>query len=331
MNKYLAFFLKCIAASLPLLLLAAFTGLFPLAYMDGEYPSWRYTKRVQTGREKIDGFDASKACLILGDSRAMADLIPDKLGADTCNLAVGGATSIEMYYTLRHYIENYGRPESVIIMFAPFHYSYMDNFWTRTVYFNHLTLPEAFKVYREGLRLGSVTVSEREKGLSGIISMYLKLPDSYMPALINSRFIGRYAENSEKYRDLSEQRGHGLFGTGNGSSDLNYESNYTELDTTGDFGLLYLYTTRLLELCRDNNIRTILAQPPMNEASYKELNDDYIGQYTRLIESLSDIYAGAVISPEIPCYDNSLFGDSSHLNERGARIFTEEFKNEYDL
>ena len=207
----------------------------------------------------------------------------------------------------------------------------MDNFWTRTVYFHHLAPAEAIRVYFEGKRYGSKAICEREKGLSSIISMYLYFPDSYMPAVINSGFIGRYQVNSEAYEDLARSRGHGLFGTDYGSSDLNYEANYTGLDTERDYAILKLYMERLLTLCRDYKIRTILLQPPMNEASYKMLNDDYVSQYTGLIESLKDFYPEAEISSEIPCYDNGLFGDSSHLNKKGAIIFTEEFMNEYDL
>ena len=317
-------------ALLPVFALILYTAVLPFGYMDGEYPSWRYTKELQSGRVLKAG-DALDATLILGDSRAMADMVPALMGEQVYNLAVGGATGIEMYYTLKHYIGKEGVPENVIIMFAPFHYSYMDNFWTRSVYFHHLTLPEALTVYREGKLLGSKTVTDREKGVSSIISMSLRFPDSYMPAILNSRFIGRYRDNAESYAAICKDRGHGLFGKEDGSSDLNYEANYTEVDTDGDYGLLLLYMERLLDLCRENGIKTILIQPPMNEASFQRLNVDYVSQYKELIESLQASYPEAEIDSEIPCYSNALFGDSSHLNEKGAKIFTEEFMNEYDI
>ena len=317
---------------MPVIVFIIYTVVLPFGYMDEEYPSWKYTKDIENGREKLSEQGTLDAItLILGDSRAMADFIPEEMDKGVYNLAVGGATGVEMYYTLKHYIENESVPENVIIMFAPFHYTYMDNFWTRTVYFHHLAPGEAIRVYCEGKCLGSNAVCERKKGLSSIISMYLCFPDSYMPAVINSGFIGRYRANSEAYDELALSRGHGLFGTDDGSSELNYEANYTGLDTERDYAILKLYIERLLTLCRVHEIRTILIQPPMNEASFKMLNDDYISQYSELIESLKDIYPEAEISSMIPCYDNGLFGDSSHLNEKGAIIFTKEFMNEYDL
>ena len=331
-NIYFTFFFKCILALMPVIVFIIYTAVLPFGYMDEEYPSWKYTKDIEAGRGKLSENEGpGDITLILGDSRAMADLIPEDMDKGVYNLAVGGATGVEMYYTLKHYIENESVPENVIIMFAPFHYSYMDNFWTRSVYFHHLTLPEAIKVYSEGIRLDSNAVCERDKGLSSIISMYLCFPDSYMPAALNSGFIGRYQANRQAYEDISQSRGHGLFGTEEGSSELNYEANYTELDTGRDYGILKLYMERLLSLCRDNEIRTILVQPPMNEASYESLNDDYVSQFSGLIESFKELYPEAEISSEIPCYDNGFFGDASHLNEKGAIKYTKEFMNEYDL
>ena len=192
---------------MPVIVFIIYTVVLPFGYMDEEYPSWKYTKDIENGREKLSEQGTLDAItLILGDSRAMADFIPEEMDKGVYNLAVGGATGVEMYYTLKHYIENESVPENVIIMFAPFHYTYMDNFWTRTVYFHHLAPGEAIRVYCEGKRLGSNAVCERKKGLSSIISMYLCFPDSYMPAVINSGFIGRYRANSEAYDELALSR-----------------------------------------------------------------------------------------------------------------------------
>lgn len=321
------FLLKCIAAALPALFVIGFTLACPFGYMDEEYPSWRYTKLMENGKEPLGHpVSADDVTLILGDSRAMADLIPAEMGDNVYNLAVGGATGIEMYYTLCHYIKKETVPKRVVIMFAPFHYSYMDNFWTRSIYFRHLTPREALRVYREGTGLNVSTMEDGEHGYSTIISAALGLPNLYMPALLNSRFTGRLSLNREKYDSMCRQRGHGLFGTADGSKDLNYESNYTAFDRTKDFSLLDLYMRRLLALCRENGIETVLMQPPMNRASYEELDADYVSQYTDYIDSLrSDAIPGAVIDPEILCYDNDLFGDSSHLNEKGARLYTAYF------
>ncbi len=60
MKKTLTFFAKCIAASLPFLLVILFTGLAPLCYMDSEYPARAYTREVIVS-------DTDYGTLILGD------------------------------------------------------------------------------------------------------------------------------------------------------------------------------------------------------------------------------------------------------------------------
>ena len=173
--------IKCIFALLPLIAVTGYTCLNPMGYMDEEYPSWHYTKMVQTGAEMP--MEKAEASLILGDSRAMADLVPAMLDENYVNLGVGGATTIEMYYTLKHYIEVNGTPKRAVIMFAPFHYSYMDNYENRTLYFHHLTFREAMELYTQGSSYKARVFEDFDR--FDILSMYLRLPDSYLPALIN--------------------------------------------------------------------------------------------------------------------------------------------------
>ena len=325
MKNAVRFTIKCILVLLPLFAVTGYTCLNPMGYMDGEYPSWHYTKMVQTGRELPA--DKADTALILGDSRAMADLVPVILGENYVNLGVGGATSIEMYHTLKHYIEVNGAPGRVIIMFAPFHYSYMDNYENRTLYFHHLTLREAMDLYSQGISYKARVFEDFDR--SDILSMYLRLPDSYLPALINSRGNGRYSVNKKLYEEQRTNRGHALYGTKDGCDDINYEANYTEMDRGGEHLLITCYFDRLLKLCSENGIDTIVLQPPMNEASYSRLDEGYVKEYQSYIRKFADDNPDILFETEIPCYDNAFFGDSSHLNERGAEVYTHGFIEKY--
>jgi len=315
--KNLKFFFKLILALLPVIAVVIYTALVPYGYMDSEYPAWRYTKDATN--------NSSFNTVILGDSRAMADLIPEELNDDACNLAVGGATSIEMYYTLKNYIKNNPVPENAIIMFASFHYTIIDNFWTRTVYFNYLSVSDMSDLYSYAKVTGSETLLK--KGYKNdLLSYRLRFVDKYLPALINSKFASRYAENRSIYNKVSTNYGYGEFGTADGCSDLNYETSYEKMHTTSDAVLLDVYMNRLLELCQDNNIKTTVAIPPMNKSSYEALHESYVEDFTSYLDELSYKYPSINIKKEIPCYDDSYFGDSSHLNNKGAVKFSTEFK-----
>lgn len=317
-------------AALPYILLTGYIWLFPFGYMDEEFPSWHYTKMVAEGKETpVDG---AEAVLILGDSRAMADIIPEMCGDNYVNLGIGGATTIEMYYTLRHYIENNGAPKKAFIMFAPFHYSYMDNYKTRTMYFHHLTYKEAMEVYSQARAAGYAgadPASFEELDTGAILSIYLRSPAVYLPALINARGYGRLSQNREKYSEQITDRGHALYGTMDGCDYPNYEASYEHMEKGGDHRIITVYFGKLLDLCRDNGIQTAVLQAPMNRASFDMLNSDYVSEYTSYIKAFAADHKDIIFETDIPCYDNCYFGDSSHLNGKGARLYTEELMNKY--
>lgn len=330
MKKFLVFAKKCILVALPFILVIAYTFILPMGYMDNEYPGRAYTKQVING-------PADYNTLILGDSRAVADIFTLDI-SDAATLANGGATAIENYYYLRDYIARHGAPKKCIIGFAPFHYTQIDNFWNRTVYFNDLTIGEMCEV-RKNARL--IAQSEQEGSDKGIvitggdtvdlISNRLRLPHVYMPALINSKFVGRYAENKNIYTQIRRAGGHQLYGTENGSSDLNYEVNYSSMDETADAKLIQKYLLMLLDLCRDNNIETYLISLPMNEASYEKLQESYALSLKMFLRSIRDMYPEIEVEIVQKEYKNEFFGDSSHLNEEGAKKFTKELKERYKL
>lgn len=360
MKTKLNFFLKLILAFIPALALVAFTAFMPMCYMDEEYPAWKYTMEAASG--KIMGFESdcygaeddleqvslhsngsSKQAsehakggskqsyphtVILGDSRAMADLIPDKFNESCINLAVGGATPVEMYYFYESYIKNNGVPETVVVMFAPFHYSYMDNYKTRTTYFNALSIGQKIEVTKNAKECGADAVLF-EDYIPYSISCRLRLPDVYLPAMYNAKFVGRRDVNTMAYENLVSSKGQGYFGTDDGNSDTAYEASYTQMADDGNGKLLKLYMEKLLALLDESGVQVILAQPPMNTTTYENLDEGYLAEYDAYIKSLCKDYENIIFSADMIEYDCEYFGDSSHLNEKGANKFSEEFCTKY--
>lgn len=334
--KNTKFIFKLILALAPLIAVVLFTALYPYGYMDEEYPAWAFTKSVVCTKtaNSPDLTTDNQETLILGDSRAMADLIPEMMtdhtlaGSCVTNLAVGGATSIEMYYTLKNYINNNGAPKNAVIMFAPFHYSIIDNFWTRTAYFNYLSISDMSELYDYAKATKSETLL-KDGYLNDLVSLRMRFPDKYLPALVNAKFVTRYNLNKDALSRISSDRGYGPFGTADGCDYLNYECKYESMHKTGDAVLLDVYLNRLLKLCSESGINTVLVVPPMNEASFNELHDSYVEEFTSYLDELNIKYPAILVDGDIPCYDNSYFGDSSHLNRKGAEKFTKEFVNKY--
>ena len=323
MKQKVVFFAKCILAALPFLAVILFTTFAPLCYMDEEYPARVYTHQVIDGTTDYD-------TLILGDSRAMADLKPELIGDSCVNLAVGGATAIENYYYLKNYLKHHPAPKRCIMVYAPFHYSVMDNFWNRTVYFNELSIAETAEVMRKGRDAQSETISE--EGFVTLLSNRLRLPHVYLPALINARFFGRLSTNRELLSRMNQTRGFTSFSDAeNGFDAPNYEAFYESLPETGDAVLIRNYLQRTVELCLDNDVEVLVLQAPMNAVSHDMLQLKFKKDFTLLMRSLGDLYPKIRVEMEIPRYENEMFSDSSHLNEQGAVIFTEEIMERYGI
>lgn len=334
MNKKI-FFVKLIMALIPPFLLISYTFLNPFGYMDNEYPAWKFSNDTAHGKRyyvaedgSISKFsqDVSYKTVILGDSRAMAAIIPAEYSDSCVNLAVGGGTSIEMYYTLKNYLKHYEKPDETIIMFAPFHYSVIDNVATRTEYFNYLSCSELSELFRNASAFCSESVITKYY-ISDALSYKLRMPDKYLPALLNSKGFTRYSENTAIYKDMLINKGYGPFN--DGSETLNYETNYIEMHTTGDAALLDLYLRKLLSLCAENNLNVRLLIPPMNCSSFNALNNSYVEDFQGYLENMYSMYKSQfeenklAFETEITYMEDKYFDDASHLNHDGALIYTD--------
>ena len=318
--KTTKFLTKCILAAIPVIALCGFTLLYPVCYMDEEYPAWDFTKSVSSGKE-YDGrsFDT----VILGDSGAMSSLIPE-MSKDSCvNLAVGGATPIEMYYFFERYLKEHEAPKTAVIMFAPFHYWHIDNYETRTLYFKAIPVNKLCDLYQNAKSCGADSVWK--KGLvKDELSARLGLPNKYLPAITAARFTGRYDTNAQAYKDLQKAYGYGSFGREEECYDPSYETSYEDMEITGDAKLITLYMQRLLRLCNDNGIHVRLIQPAVNTATFEELNEHYYGSYRNYIKEISQVCNDIEYETELKVYDGKYFADTSHLNAKGAVKFTQE-------
>lgn len=321
--KYIKFVLKCILAASPAILLIAYTLLLPFCYMDEEYPSWKYSKDVAKGSKSV-----AATTLILGDSGAMSSFVPKQLSEGAVNMAVGGGTSIEMYYFLKEYLDNHDAPKSVVIMFAPFHYFNIDNYSTRTIYFKAIDKSDLKELYlNAGITMAEAVLYDGV--LMDEFSCRMGLPTKYLPAIKASRFVGRYKSNRSAYDELLATRGYGPFGELDGCDDLSYECSYKKIIKSGNSDILKLYLQKIFTLCDDNNISVLLVQPALNEPSYNAIDQNYVSGYEAYVEEIAGGYENVTYENKLRCYPSELFGDVSHLNKKGAVIFTAEIKEKY--
>ena len=319
MNKKLKLFLNLILLSIPLFALCAAAFILPMSYMAVEYVEW--DEEFENSEEPY--IDAKT--LIIGDSRAKSSVLPAKLHEDTYNIAIGGATPIEMYYAVENYIEHNGAPENAIVIFAPYHFCDIDN-WDQTLYFNFLSPGEIATIYLKGLRTGDPVVSSKGR-IADMISFRLRLPSKYLAQMYESKFVGRKGENLEKFNLIREDMGYCEFGDADGDDGYTMEVNHETFDYSP---LVVYYYERLIDMLEENGVNVIIAQPPINQASADVLHQGFADGFTAYMKDVASRHPDMEVIPEICVYPNELFGDSIHVNRKGAGVYTEELKEYLD-
>ena len=290
----------------------------PFTYMDGEYPYWQQQKDyVHTKSDKQE-------VIFLGDSRMKAAIIPNQLCENAYNLAVGGATTVEMYYSLNSYLKNHPKPEKVFMGFSGMHYQNEFTFYSRNLYFHFIPLNE---------QIGALSIDCKENGLTfkekliDMLKYDFLFPQKYSAACINSKFQ-RGEWNHSQYQQNVANKGQMSFGTAERNDDLNFEASCNIFNVHPRFDI---YMHKIIQLCKNNEIPLFIIQLPMNFSSWNKINES--GYSEEFQNYLSDLKKETDISIEliIPKYDPDFFGDDSHLNLRGAEKFTKEIKEKYSL
>ena len=323
MKPYIRLLKNLILISVPLILICVYSYVNPMGYMAVEYPMWIEEKDYVS--QKTAG-DAAPETLVIGDSRAKSSIIPGELKEDgsAYNIAIGGASPVEMYYAAKNYLSNHPAPRNIIVIFAPYHFCRLDN-WDQTLYHNYLSLPELLDAEANALRLGDDEVNY--KGwLPDIISFKLRLPNKYLDAIYTSRIGGNLAVNTEKYDSVRRDLGYTAFGEEEENNEENYEVHFQDFDVSPMSEYYYL---KLLDLLNDTGAQMIIEQAPYNEKSDSLITEDFRNGYRAFLDDTEEKYPGSLIEKEVPVYDKDCFGDNNHLNRRGAEKYTAEIRGKY--
>ncbi len=315
MDKRLRLFKNFILISIPLMVLCALAYILPMSYMTVEYVMWN-EEFENSAKPYIDA-----KTLIIGDSRAKSSVLPGLLHEDTYNIAIGGATPIEMYFAVENYIEHNGAPENAVVVFAPYHFCDIDN-WDQTLWFNFLSVDEIAEIYMRGLKTHDPIVTCKGR-IPDMISCRLRLPSKFLAQMYESKFVGRKEENRAKFDSIRADLGYCEFGSADGDDGETYEVRHETFDYSP---LVVYYYERLIDMLEENGVNVIIAQPPINQASADALHQEFADGFSAYMKDVAARHPDMEVMSEICVYPNSLFGDSIHVNRKGAEVFTKELK-----
>lgn len=309
-----------VSAILSFALVWVWVATMPMAFMDSEYASWR-AKLVM-----LESCDLGEL-VVLGDSRAAADIIPARLPLRVTNLAIGGGEAVEALSALDRVLACPQRPKLVIISLDPGHFSRPDLFWDRSVRFGFMTEPDLVALREASRQTGDASIYESRpvEGIPGPLRAWLykiRFPPLYFSSLAHGGLLLRWVRNERFFATTLAARGHYYFGTAHGSSTVTVDAH---MDSFHPLPILDRYFDRLLMQLDHHGIETRFLAMPVNDATWREVHPAVRDQFAAYLAGYERRYQRFRVASEImPHWPDRFFGDQfCHLNPEGAERFSD--------
>ncbi len=294
----------------------------PLSFLDPEYAAWLAKERF------LAGCDLGEV-IVVGDSRAAADIEPGLLPTRTTNLALGGGEPIEAYVALRRALACPNPPRRVVISFDAGHFARPDLFWERSVAYGFLDWGdlEELRLASRQLDDGSIYARPHEDGLPPRLRAMLytvRFPSLYFGSLLHGGVFLRKWENEAGLRRALDARGQYFFGTAAGTNIVAVEGH---LNTFRPLPILDWYFDRMLALLAAHGIEADFVATPMNQATWSSVRPQVREGFEKYLEAYAARYPNLhIVGPVMPHWPDRYFGDAfSHLNPEGAARFSQAF------
>lgn len=273
---------------------------------------------------KLAGQYPERHNIIIGDSRGNASIIPDSLGKNYLNLSLPGSNLMEGFITVKRRL-SISDIDTLLLMYG--HNMYENNPWTirRTIPLKYINAEELSEL--EAIEQANAQLISERSGRNALSLRYeqwmrklkyYRLPILYYKDFVNSFNTIGVNNNMEKFDSLVT-RNKGQFHFGNKDSshqvlflpaDHVFKPNPTNLQ----------YLDSLIAYSKRFNFKLLIVVPPVNYSTYSHIGHD---PYFKTAETFFSKELGAYTVNKLDYMPDNCFTDSSHLNERGTRIFSQ--------
>jgi hypothetical protein len=285
-----------------------------------EYIMWKYQKESISNIIKSDNDHIN---IILGDSRGMASIKPNLLFGNFQNLSVGGGTFFEGCIALKKILK-YKKVDTLILCYSSGHFEQSDVLMERTIPYNYIDKEDLKELIEIENRNNLIIDLKNGSTPSLLHNLDRYLIYDHFPLYFRSIFMdnlqNNYLPDGGKLiiNNLSSSKGYSLFGKADSTNDFSEESYQTKFKLNL---VIQYYFYQIDSLIRKNNIVCYFVTPPICEISYEKNKTKYFEEYVNHLQQLKN-KSSIHIKDSIIIYNHKLFGDASHLNAKGATIFT---------
>lgn len=297
----------------------AWSARMKLAFLDPEYAAW------SAKQEMVARCDLGQM-LILGDSRADAGIMPNRLSIRSENIAVGGAKPVELYYFLQHALACVDMPKHVLLSLDVGHFDSTDTFWERSARFGTFTTRDLDEIQAVARRTGDETLfrQHHSDGFPAPLRNWLyanSFPTLNFGSMVRGGLFLRYDNNLAERQKTLLARGQHLFGNAAGNFDATQEADRRP------FRILPLeeyFFDRMIHDMQDRGIAVDYVVMPISETTaaraWPERRDGFAAFLNRTARRYPNFHI--LIGP-YPSMPDHLFGDGfGHLNQTGSERFS---------
>lgn len=295
--------------------------LLPYHIFDRGYPIYKYQLTESQKANQIE-------FLFLGDSRVVSSLNPE-LVPNSKNAGIVGSNPIESYFLLLKYLDNPSNQLKVVYLSYDWNrlgLKYWPNILVeRGGLFDFYSLNDLNSIIELGESVDQNFVNEIS--LKDFFLAKLKSPH-LIGSKIRKSLFQNFEKNKEIERIITSQNGHinGIWSTK--SKCVKCVASEIKLKKFEIKPIYKYYFKRIVEICNSKNIKVIFETIPFNENSKEYLDKGVVSSYQAYIESINLEYPGNFISNKVWFLPDSLFEDGHHMNNYGARLYSNYFKNQ---
>jgi len=262
--------------------------------------------------------------VILGDSAAVNDLIPTRLGRDVVNLGMEQAGPVEGFAFTQFMLSSPHPPRAVLLVYAPWHLNSIEPWFFADAISAGLYDREMLDGLLSRARIlhdplpGPESWGEIDFHLKTTLNLH-RFPSFYFPSLLHVFSNDRRKTNRRLAAEIRTSLGYTSGPSRNGCQEiLSLPKHFMPYSLADD------YFSDMLSLLQRQNIPVYYLGPPISDISDAELAIDFRSEYTHYLQMYETKYPNFhLLGEPIPQLSWREFGDRAHLNPGGAVRFSD--------